>query len=249
MATEICANCNSPIGALEPAMLWNEQVVCTSCHRRLSEISKQQPATGALAYSNLPPPTRAKSSFRWGLGVTFGVFAAIIIVIIASTFAVVSIVGVGVASVASSRAAKPQAAPASSTVSTLPATAAPAAARVVKRKPDNEIYDAGYLIQKYKANEIQADQELKGYFMQVRGVVTSIAKGFGGRPYVTLGTGDRFELSTVQFIFTPAEENYLTQFKVGDQAIFEGKCAGKSITNVMMQESCLTTADELLDKN
>lgn len=42
--TETCTNCGEKIGALEPAMLFRESVVCYACHRKLTDIYSKSPA-------------------------------------------------------------------------------------------------------------------------------------------------------------------------------------------------------------
>ena len=35
---ERCENCSAPIGKLESPQIWNDHIVCTDCHRKLSAV-------------------------------------------------------------------------------------------------------------------------------------------------------------------------------------------------------------------
>jgi hypothetical protein len=55
---ETCANCEEPIGKLEPAMLWNGRVICARCHQRLSPpVEPIAYAAVAAAPPGSPPQT------------------------------------------------------------------------------------------------------------------------------------------------------------------------------------------------
>lgn len=53
-ALEHCANCDEAIGRLEPAHLWNDQVVCARCYRKLNGTA-QVPPTAPVAPALAPP--------------------------------------------------------------------------------------------------------------------------------------------------------------------------------------------------
>lgn len=59
---ETCGNCGSPIGKLEPAMVWKNNVVCAACHKKLNDnplddLAKVQ--THRMAYAT-PVPKRPR---------------------------------------------------------------------------------------------------------------------------------------------------------------------------------------------
>lgn len=54
-----------------------------------------------------------------------------------------------------------------------------------------------HLLGAYKRNEISADNEFKGKWFQTTGTVGTVAKDFLDKPYITVGTGEQFELPPV----------------------------------------------------
>jgi hypothetical protein len=58
---ESCANCGAQIGKLETPMLWNENVVCGVCFKKLAPTPKSPVAATPLLSNILPPPLSANA--------------------------------------------------------------------------------------------------------------------------------------------------------------------------------------------
>jgi hypothetical protein len=63
--SEVCENCGAPIGNLEPAMVWDEHIVCRSCYERLATHVDAISEADVIAETSVvvppnyyaPPPT------------------------------------------------------------------------------------------------------------------------------------------------------------------------------------------------
>src|SRR6266852_4648886 len=60
---------------------------------------------------------------------------------------------------------------------------------------------AQQLASAYKDNEVAADERYKGKVIAVTGIIDSIGKDTLDTPYVVLGGGDRFSITSVQCMF------------------------------------------------
>lgn len=69
----------------------------------------------------------------------------------------------------------------------------------------------------YKNNEIGADNRYKGRQVEVSGTVIDIKKGLMGNMYVTIGTGSKYEIRTLQAFFDDSMSAALSQLNHGDQ--------------------------------
>ena len=116
-----------------------------------------------------------------------------------------------------------------STPTSIPApTPAPTTIQVTAQ----ELYSA------YKANEVAADTKYKGKILKVTGVVLEIGKDIFGTPYVTLSSGEKYEVWGVQCTFSLKDEPQLAQLTKGQTITVQGKGKGYLI-NVLMGDGVL----------
>lgn len=107
------------------------------------------------------------------------------------------------------------------------ATAATAAAP--RPTPVPEPYEApidvpiGELLTEYKANEIRADGRWKGKILRTSGVVGQVGKDMRGAPFITIGTGARFEVPSLQCFLADAADPEALALSVGAKAVTEGR--------------------------
>jgi hypothetical protein len=95
----------------------------------------------------------------------------------------------------------------------------------------------GDLLSEYKANEIRADGKFKGKVVRTFGTVGQVGKGLGGEPFVTIGTGARLEIPTVQcFLANPTDPEALA-LSAGGKATVQGR-VDRLLGNVMVK-ACL----------
>ena len=72
---ETCYNCDTKIGRMEQAYLWQDNVVCEACYHKLSKPTPPEPPPPATY-----PTPKPRSWFRTGFGITCGVLTAIVAV-------------------------------------------------------------------------------------------------------------------------------------------------------------------------
>lgn len=65
----------------------------------------------------------------------------------------------------------------------------------------------------YENNEVGADNQYKGKLIQVTGIVDDIKKDIMDNLYVTLGTGQQFEIPQIQAFFDDSMNNQLGQLR------------------------------------
>jgi hypothetical protein len=94
------------------------------------------------------------------------------------------------------------------------------------------------ILSDYKNNQVAADNKYKGNLVQVTGIVDDVKKDIMSNPYVTLGTGQQFELPQVQAFFTDSMNNQLAQLNKGSKITVVCKVDGLMIMNVLVKD-CL----------
>ena len=92
-------------------------------------------------------------------------------------------------------------------------------------EPVSEV-DTAALLAAYDANEIKADADYKGKRVRVSGVVGGIKKSFTGGMYMTIGTGERFELISLQCSLRKDQVPKLVNLSKGDTVTVEGRVSG-----------------------
>jgi hypothetical protein len=91
-----------------------------------------------------------------------------------------------------------------------------------------------HLLGEYKRNEVSADNEFKGQHVRTTGTVGTISKDILDKPYVTVGTGDRFELPpVVQCMLSDAGK--AAQLSPGQKVTVTGTVRGKMM-NVLLDD-------------
>lgn len=91
------------------------------------------------------------------------------------------------------------------------------------------------LLSEYKANEIRADGRFKGEWVRVSGVVDSVKKDITDSMYVTVGTGQRFEIPQVQCFLTKSQEAHAASIDKGAKVTLTGKVSGLMM-NVIVKD-------------
>jgi hypothetical protein len=91
---------------------------------------------------------------------------------------------------------------------------------------------ASNLYADYDANEVTADDKYKNKKIAVKGIISSIAKDFMDKPYITLTTGDH--VSEIQCYFNNGET--LKKLSKGDGVIIIGTCTGKVLVSVGLSD-------------
>ncbi len=95
------------------------------------------------------------------------------------------------------------------------------------------IITAEQLYEEYEENEVAADLKYKNKLLQVTGIVKSIGKTIGDKPYISLQTG-AFS-SQVTFYFPSETYNEkLATLKKGTTIKIKGICKGKSLGIVVI---------------
>ena len=97
---------------------------------------------------------------------------------------------------------------------------------------------AAQLCEDYKANEIAADEKYKGKILQVTGKVDSIAKDILDSIYVTLKSGKRFDLMSVQAFFPDSVTAQAAALSKGQKVTVKGRCEGK-LMNIIIKDCVL----------
>lgn len=105
----------------------------------------------------------------------------------------------------------------------------------IKRNEPPLAVSAERLISEYKANEISADRDYKDRRLRVTGRVDHIGKDIIDSMYVTVGTGEEFELVSVQCFFDNDWGQRLSYLREGETITIEGRCDGK-FGNVLLRD-------------
>ena len=86
-----------------------------------------------------------------------------------------------------------------------------------KNVPDENIIQVniGQILSDYEHNEVAADNKYKGKLVQVSGHVTRIKKDLFDNLYITLGTGEAFEVPEFQAFFDDSMNDVLGQISKG----------------------------------
>ena len=94
--------------------------------------------------------------------------------------------------------------------------------------PNPQSIQASKLVDDYRANEVRADQDYKGKWFEISGVVATIGKDILDTPYITLGDG--FE--SVQALFSKQDEATLRSVNKGQSVRVTCQVDGK-LMNVL----------------
>lgn len=88
--------------------------------------------------------------------------------------------------------------------------------REEKKKEQAIQVDITKILSDYKNNEVAADNRYKGKLVEVTGLVDDIKKGLMDDLYVTIGTGEQFEIPQIQAFFDDEMNSQLSQLNKGE---------------------------------
>ena len=95
--------------------------------------------------------------------------------------------------------------------------------------------DAESLFAAYEANEVSADQRYKDKWLDVSGTIDAIGKDVVDSMYVTLRSGDEFQIGNVQCMFDDKHQSQLASLRKGQKVTLSGLCSGK-FGNVILRQ-------------
>ncbi len=73
----------------------------------------------------------------------------------------------------------------------------------------------------YTNNEISADDQYKGQYIQVSGFLSSISKGITGSPYIVIGTNSQ-DVGSIECSFSDSDDAALATLSAGNPITVEG---------------------------
>lgn len=95
------------------------------------------------------------------------------------------------------------------------------------------------LLGEYKDNEVRADGQFKGQLVQVTGVVGDVKKNVTDSIYVTVGTGQQFEIPEVQCFVADGQEKRAAALSKGAKVTVRGRVDGLMM-NVLVRDCEIT---------
>ena len=181
----------------------------------------------AYAQQGYAPPPKQGASAGVKLLAAFGVLGLLGM----GTCATCAVIGAGGAARAVSDA---------STNAGRVSDARPASAPVAAAAPEPpaERVDIKTLLSEYKDNEVRADGAFKGKRIRVEGKVDDVKNDILNQPYVTVGSGQMFEIPSVQCMLESSQAGAAAQLSKGAKVAVEGTVIGLMM-NVLI-EDCVT---------
>lgn len=107
--------------------------------------------------------------------------------------------------------------------------------------------DIKALLGEYKDNEVRADSRFKGKFVEVRGTVGDIKKDLTGDTYVTIGTGEAFEIPVFQCSVAEGQNGAAAALSKGQKATVRGTITGLMM-NVLGDDCVIEPALQVCEK-
>ena len=95
--------------------------------------------------------------------------------------------------------------------------------------------DLNDLLSEYKDNEVRADGQFKGKLIRTTGIVGDVKKDILDDVYITLGTGQMFEIPVVQCFVKKDQVTRAAGLSKGDKVTVRGKVNGLMM-NVLVKE-------------
>jgi hypothetical protein len=95
------------------------------------------------------------------------------------------------------------------------------------------------LLSEYHDNEVRADSSYKGRWIETSGVVGDVKKDIMDDIYVIVGTGNRFEIPTIQCFMGKAGASSVAALSKGDKITVRGRVEGLMM-NVLVKECQVT---------
>lgn len=97
------------------------------------------------------------------------------------------------------------------------------------------LVSAAQILKDYDNNKLKAENTYKGKKLRIKGIVTSIGSDMLGKPYVTIGTGEAFEVVSLQCFFSKKDEPKLAKLDKGQSIVAEGKI-DDFVMNIIVQD-------------
>lgn len=92
------------------------------------------------------------------------------------------------------------------------------------------------LLETYKSNEIKGDELYKDKRLQVTGTIANIGKDLLDKPYVSINSGEQFEVYSVQCFFKDKDEiAKLGDLNKGDEITITGTNSGYTL-NILLKD-------------
>jgi hypothetical protein len=91
------------------------------------------------------------------------------------------------------------------------------------------------LLKEYQDNEVRADTQFKGKYVEVSGKVDDVKKDVIDQMYVTVGTGKAFEIPQVQCYFDEKQKARASALSKGKPVTVRGRVEGL-LFNVMLKD-------------
>lgn len=96
-------------------------------------------------------------------------------------------------------------------------------------------FEARTIIDDYKDNEVRADTKYKDKIVYVTGIVANVGKDIFDKVYITIGTGEDFEVNQIQVYLSDKNEiAKAANVNTGTQITVSGKCNGLSVFNISL---------------
>ena len=95
--------------------------------------------------------------------------------------------------------------------------------------------DIRTLLGEYRDNEVRADANYKGQVIQTTGLVDDVKRDIMDSIYVTVGTGNQFEIPQVQCLFDEAHVKKAASLSKGARVTVRGRVDGLMI-NVLVKD-------------
>ena len=95
------------------------------------------------------------------------------------------------------------------------------------------------MLQEYDENEVKADEKYRDKLVTVTGKINDVGKDILDDAYVSVGTGDEYEFTTVQCYFSDEGElEKVGDLKKGEEITLTGTCDGLSM-NILLKDCVL----------
>jgi hypothetical protein len=95
--------------------------------------------------------------------------------------------------------------------------------------------DLTKMLAEYKDNEVRADNQFKGKYVQISGVANNITKDFTDSLVVTIGTGKQLEFEHVNCSFADDQKDQAAALSKGQRVTVKGTVGGLIIGTVAMR--------------